>query len=172
MNNTGRLGLTAATLLAISITLAGCHNTAQDQTADAAANGNLAPVSDNSAAAPATEAPASPSMPLRTSNSNHRSIRIKVRTTTIRVTTRSRITPPNLHRLCRNTSSRHARTRIIFGRPATGPMLRRATTGFREFGPPLLTLVRYGRPATGALSRGAMDGIVGIGDATSATTAA
>ena len=118
------------------------------------------------------------SMPNKTSSrsTNSRSTsRIRIRTTavrTTRITTRWRIMLPSRPLLCRNTSSRHAPSRTIFGPPATGPTVRKATTGSLESGPPLPTPARYGLPDTGAMIRTAMVGTVDFGPATSATTAA
>ncbi len=63
MKNTGRLGLVSVVVLAMFTAIAGCHKNDGTQVVDAAAaNGNLAPVSNNSEAAPVNEsaAPAQP----------------------------------------------------------------------------------------------------------------
>ena len=62
-------------------------------------------------------------------------------------------------------------TERIYGRQATGPMLRPATTGFPVSGPPLPTSGRSGLRVTGAMTEGAMAGTVVSGAATLVITA-
>jgi hypothetical protein len=84
--------------------------------------------------------------------------------------TRWQITRPSLLLPYRNINSRRAPNRTTCGLLVTGLMLRPATIGFPESGPPLRTWARYGLPGIGDMTVTAMDGIVVIGDATSATT--
>jgi hypothetical protein len=91
----------------------------------------------------------------------------------IRVTESSRNTQhPSRLRLCSTTTSRTIPATTTSGRPATGPGLRTAITGYPAPGLRLLTRARSGRPATGATGITPTGFTPATGASTSATMAA
>ena len=91
----------------------------------------------------------------------------------IRVTDSSRLhTLPNRRRRCPTTISRRLPATTISGRPAIGPGLHRAITGYPVRGLKHRTKVHSGPPVTGASGITVMAFTVAIGAGTSATMAA